>query len=251
MHRLPNKGDIPDVLRKLCRNNPECRDWNSFRDNQHESYIALKKAIFAQQSYLCAYCECNIDSTRPDEQRIEHFHPKSDTASSHNWAFDWNNLLGVCLGGTKQESDISPHCDAAKEKDVNAREGRILNPLTMPESCVFELDRKNGYLIPNESFCRTQSIPDNPFHTTEELIKNTIDVLNLNCTALANIRKKIILEYDKKRHFLQSSHKTKESVRTTIARQWFKKPLQFYTTRRILLGRYAEEIIREQRESGN
>ena len=204
MHRLPNKGDIPDVLRRFCRNNPECRDWDSFRNNHHDSYKALKDIIFVQQSYLCAYCECKIDSDCSDDQRIEHFHPKSDTSTAHNWAFDWNNLLGVCLGGTRRQSDISPHCDAAKDKDSNALEKKILNPLTMPDTCVFDLDRKNGYLIPNERFCNTQSIHENPFPTTKELVDNTIKVLNLNCPALASIRKKIITEFDRKRKALHS-----------------------------------------------
>jgi len=244
MRKLPSKGPIPDCLRNFCRENPGCKDWDSFRDNNPDSYRELKRAIFTQQSFLCSYCEENLPEDDSSKQRIEHFHPKSDQTAENNWTFDWNNMLGVCLGGSR-EHPIELHCDASKERNVTTDtcEGFMLNPLNMPEECLFMVDRSTGKLLADENICLRTTVANNHFSTVRELVDNTIKILNLNCDRLNKKRKKVIAEYEKMRKDLRLKH-FKGSIRTEIARRWFEHNIpSFFTTRRFLLGQFAEQFI--------
>ena len=246
MRKLPSKGPIPDYLRNFCRENPDCKDWDSFRNNNPKLYQKLKRTFFSQQSFLCAYCEEKIPEDELFKQRIEHFHPKSDRSVENNWTLDWNNMLGVCLGGSK-EYPIELHCDASKEQNLthDTYEGFMLNPLNMPEECLFIVDRSTGKLLVDENTCLRVTIANNHFSTVKELVDNTIKILNLNCDRLNEKRKKVIAEYEKMRKELRQKH-FKGSIRTgtEIARRWFEHNIpSFFTTRRFLLGSYAEKYI--------
>ena len=260
MHRLPAKGSVPKCLQKFCGDNPDCRDWESFYGNYPDSYKSLKMEIAKSQGYLCAYCEEQLPGDAPSQMRIEHFHPKEDVSTSHNWAFDWNNMLVTCHGGSRKEPEkeekegeekkaIELHCDASKEQIVtpNTCEGYLLNPLTMPAECLFELNRTTGELFPNEIICSRVTITENRYSTVAELVWKTIRILGLNCDRLKQNRLKVIHEFEKIRQGRKhNSRMNKSSIRTAIAEQWFEKPMSFYTTRRILLGNYAEDIISRQ-----
>ena len=252
MHRLPPKGPVPDCLHNFCRDNPSCRDWDSFYKNHSDSYGELKRIIFEQQQYLCAYCEEKLSESDRSLQRIEHFHPKSHNDPDHNWTFDWENMLGCCMGGTKAGQDSNPpelclHCDAHKEtcSTDNYFEGDLLNPLTMPMECLFKIDHATGELSPNEETCARVSVPYNNYSSVSQLVDATIRILNLNCKSLKDKRRLVINEFERVRQSKrQNPRANKKSIRTEIARQWFEGKIQsFYTTRRILLGAYAEQFI--------
>lgn len=253
MHRLSPKGPMPDCLCNFLRNNPTCHEWDSFYDNCHESYVELKKTIFEQQSYFCAYCEKKISPDEGFAQRIEHFHPKSHNDPSHNWTFDWMNMLGCCMGGTNAfgahvlVSEL--HCDAYKELCTSETKtyfkGDLLNPLTMPQQCLFDIDCATGRLKPNDAVCSAVVVPDNNFASVSELVNKTIYFLNLNCPALNRDRRAVIKEFERLRKSMRQNPKAnKTSIRTAIARRWFEgKGSEFFTTKRILLGNYAESFI--------
>ena len=248
MHRLPPKGPIPTELKSFCRRNPTCNDWNTFYNNFHNSYETLKDKICSQQGNVCAYCEEQLPQEKPSQQRIEHFHPKEDKSSRHNWAFDWMNMLVTCHGGSRKNSQQPTvlHCDASKEQNVTATtcDGYLLNPLTMPSECLFTLNRVTGELQPNEDTCKNTTIPNNHYGSVVELVKETIRILNLNCDRLNEKRKKVIKEFEKERTEMRRNPKTCSSIRDTIAKKWFmSKTPSFFTTRRILLGKYAEQYI--------
>jgi len=251
MHRLLSKGPIPPCLQNFCRENPDCRNWDTFYENYPDSYKSLKAEIAESQGYLCAYCEDQLPREAPSQMRIEHFHPKEDISTEDNWAFDWFNMLVSCHGGSRKDTEqaVHLHCDSSKEQIVKPGtcEGYLLNPLTMPEQCLFELDRATGELSPNKAVCERVTVEDNHYASVEELVKKTIEILNLNCAALNTKRRKIFLEFENKRNSMRRNPRTnKSSIRTAIAKQWFEKPMSFYTTRRILLGKYAEDIISGQ-----
>ena len=247
MHKL-SKGPIPKELRDFCRANPTCRDWNSFYSNYHDSYKVLKKQIFTEQNFLCAYCEEQLAETENTKQRIEHFHPKEDKSSERNWAFDWSNMIGVCTGGSQERPTVL-HCDAKKEQNVayDLCEGFLLNPLDMPAACLFSINRATGELQANTRKCQTVFVCHNKFQTVAELVENTIKVLNLNCDKLNKKRLVVIREFERLRKSLRQNSSTTSSVRSKIAERWFSSsPPSFFTTRRILLGEYAEQILSQQ-----
>ena len=255
MHRLPPKGEAPGYLLVFCRDNPQCKDWDFFRNNYPTTYGKLKKLVFEQQEYLCAYCEDKLPAADKSSLRIEHFHPKSHDDSEHNWTFDWENMLGCCMGGSTDripaDSDEKKastlHCDAHKEtcKTQNYFNGDLLNPLTMPFECLFDIDRATGELKPNETMCAKVSVPNNIYGSVSQLVSATIRILNLNCTSLNEKRLLVIGEFERKRRLKrQNPRANKKSIRTEIAREWFEgRSPSFYTTRRILLGDYAEQFI--------
>lgn len=253
MHRLPSKGPIPDCLHAFCRKHPDCRDWDFFYDNYRQPYGELKNFIFKQQGGVCAYCEDSVVDNH--QQRIEHFHPKSHNDPTHNWTFDWMNMLGCCMGGSTvksdsiKKSDRKLHCDAHKETcSTNTFfKGDLLNPLTMPFECLFDIDRDTGELKPNKETCAHVTIPagENNYDSVFQLVDETIRILNLNCDSLKKKRLSVIKEFERERKSKRQNPKAnKKSVRTAIAQKWFEGRIpSFFTTRRILLGHYAEQFI--------
>ncbi len=71
-------------------------DWDNDLRNHHagQDYKEIKNVIFSDQGYLCAYCETKLSEHSSHQQRIEHFHPKSDnTHPTKNWALAWDRVL--------------------------------------------------------------------------------------------------------------------------------------------------------------
>ena len=73
---------------------------------QH-AYADIKSDLVQAQRGLCVYCESYISSGLTDDevvgarsrQRVEHFHPKSDTTGIVNWVIlHWPDPLGGLPG---------------------------------------------------------------------------------------------------------------------------------------------------------
>ena len=73
---------------------------------------ALQRALCEEQRYLCAYCGRRIQA---DGQHmiVEHFVPRS---KDKTLTFEWQNLLGVCLGHSSFSSKDFRHCDQNRAK---------------------------------------------------------------------------------------------------------------------------------------
>ena len=94
-----------------------------------QAYNDCRTDCITYQKGLCAYCEINIRDNDPLKCHVEHFHEKSDRTTSHNWALDWNNMLGVCNGGShefvkspgfyRQPRSANLSCDAHKDQMFN------------------------------------------------------------------------------------------------------------------------------------
>lgn len=134
------KGFMPTALLRFSAAQPSA-DWEVLRGDR-PAYKAIKKQLAQDQRYLCAYCEINLliaaDSDNEaigDDFRVEHFHPKLPHQPPPNWALDWQNMLGVCHGGSSKEvreparfQPSDPSCDVPKaDKDLT---GTVFNPLT-------------------------------------------------------------------------------------------------------------------------
>ena len=198
-----NKSPECAELASFRNNNPEAT-WEDYRaHNGKQSYESTRALIFDDQGGLCAYCEASVSTKPAHHQRVEHFNSKRAGIQYH---LDWQNLLGVCTGGesssvqNKKERLDNLSCDAHKDKydrSVLVWDGLVLFPLSIPSgSALFELDKRNGELIPS-SQCEEFNIPHNQYSTTKELLQNTVKVFNLNCDRLCKARLVVFWEFER------------------------------------------------------
>lgn len=250
------KSPPPNALTSFSQKYPH-NDWDDFRySNQGNDYQAIKTLIFNDQGGLCAFCESEVNDTHT--QRVEHFHPKSDKSNpNHNWALDWLNVMGVCLGGSGFDTDKTIHplpanlsCDAYKDHLIVKKklsincEGYLFNPLNLPEfPCLFDLDKRTGELKPKSNYNNAAFVGlRNNYSTISELVEKTIEHLNLNCDRLNQQRLLLIRQYE--RTIKQARLTNDQQIHTKLAVRWFQqKWLPFFTTRRILLGHHAENYL--------
>lgn len=93
--------------------------------------IEIAAALCKEQHGLCAYCMSRIVSSEHGSMKIEHYKALSRNKEQ---ALDYQNFLGVCLGGEKDNKD-KPHilcCDAArgdKELVINPRDKRHMEAI--------------------------------------------------------------------------------------------------------------------------
>ena len=185
----------PRKLAQYRASNPQ-GSWEDFRRGRARRN-AVKDALIAQQQGLCCYCEIDLKTSvqqgEIDDFRVEHFHPKSDCSTSHNWALDWQNLLACCSGGSATKvvdsqsrasqsdvSDLDHSCDVPKQ-DHNW-DGVILNPLNLPRHvCPFRFSRNEPYISVNTAVCEAHRID-----LTQA--KTTIEKLRLHSPRLVRLR---------------------------------------------------------------
>lgn len=247
-----NKSLLPNPLTEFAQQYPT-DTWDDFRNhNQGNDYKIIKMLIFNEQSNLCAFCEDKIVETH--KQRLEHFHPKSDITNLNNWALDWLNVIGVCLGGsdvdkTKHPLPANLSCDAYKDYLITQGklsifcEGYLLNPLYIPAlPCLFDLDKRTGELKAKENY-ESIDIESNQYDSTAKLVEATINILNLNCDRLKSNRLEVLKFYNQEIKKMREKG-DKEGFKK-LAERWFsQKWYSYFTTRRILLGSHAETYLK-------
>lgn len=142
------KGTEPSTLAHFRSSRPKATWDQMCNDTQfggQQVYKDIRSQVVRDQGGLCAFCEIEVRDNVPLKCHVEHFHPKSDKTSSHNWALDWNNMLAVCNGGCNpsisapgfylEPLDRNLSCDAHKDKMMQKGrlssncEGWILNPV--------------------------------------------------------------------------------------------------------------------------
>lgn len=84
-------------------------------DSNYENYAKkddLRKSLVAEQRGICCYCmqriRPNLESMKIEHWQCQDKYPKRQ--------LDYDNLLGVCLGGTGK-SKRDQHCDTRKGND--------------------------------------------------------------------------------------------------------------------------------------
>lgn len=209
------KYSEPNSLEKFRTALPTAT-WKQLRDDPlsggMQAYREIKRDQLRSQGGLCAYCEQRLTNALDDpaiaatanDQRVEHYHSKSDKADiTINWALSWDNLWITCLGGTKTlpaDGEVPPNqrleplaenlsCDAAKEQSPYALvpEGVILSPREVPlYPNLFAYDDE-GKIRPAPD-CDKYVVSGNILASTTALVLSTIIHLNLNCTRLCNAR---------------------------------------------------------------
>lgn len=137
--------------------------WKEFKDEEHGTghvYEELRDAIFQAQGNLCAYCEIRL--VPPLHAEVEHFHPKSDHSTPHNWALDFDNLLGGCKG--------APDLHCGPKKDQYVLDGVILDPRQIRrDPSIWTVDEQ-GEIEADEDACARAGVdPDRARRTLDEL----------------------------------------------------------------------------------
>lgn len=206
------------------------------------------------QGGLCAYCEIDlapaINGSEAD-LRVEHFHPKSDTSGSVNWALRWSNLLACCHGGSRPDvvdaasrygrtkSDHS--CDVPKA--VKDLDGVILNPLTdIPASpALFAFQRAGGAISVDTSRCSAAGVP----HIKAQA---TIDELGLNVPRLQRLREATLVQINQHLQTLITGGLPMDQARSEVAAALLRKNSnghwpRFFSAIRSYLGRAAENQL--------
>lgn len=243
------KGNEPATLSQFRKACPSAT-WDQMRDDAlhggQNACKACRDQAIKNQHGLCAYCECKISPEQPTHCRVEHFHPKSDISTSHNWALDWQNMLATCDGGEKEGSDATPlpanlSCDVSKKARTIA-----INPLKLPAfPNIFVFDKGTGHLAPDPTACAATAPPIN----ADEL-KKTIEILNLNCERLARQRRQIVVNIDRNKKVLREKKynpqtaQTAQTAQTLLIKRYFNtKWPEFFTTIHCCLGKAAEDHL--------
>lgn len=253
--KIIKKSAEPPVFKKYRTQHPT-RIWEKVPSKRQQ---ACRQQCMTDQGNICCYCECNLNHPRISNFcRVEHFHQKSDTTpTGKNWHLDWQNMLAACNGQTEiQDRKLLPHpmnlsCDAHKNyliqkgKLLVQCEGLLVNPLQLPPfPNLFRVSPSTGELLPDQANCLQVTIPDNQCSTTEELIQNTITILNLNCDRLCQQRKSLLQFIDRKIAQGRQEGKSPEEVFSALLNFFFRtKWPAYFTTIRCRLGKYAEDYL--------
>lgn len=244
------KGQEPALLASYVQANPT-NIWTQCSKNPTRRE-AIQTEIRLNQGGLCAYCE--IDLKPADTQggladfRVEHFHPKSDTSTAHNWHLDWQNLLGCCHGGSQSgvtdsadrfSSNQDYSCDVPKAD--NNWDNDILNPLRLPAfPPLFNYHRSSGDMAVNSANCQQATI-------TLQQAQNTIDYLNLNAKRLTRLRSAELNEINKLFAQLVAKGLSDSAARERLAKALLVKKNHhwpvFFSAVRSYLGQAAEEQL--------
>ncbi|MCX7088743.1 MAG: TIGR02646 family protein [Methylococcales bacterium] len=256
------KGAAPDLLVQYQVENPTAT-WEQFKNECQEGYQALQDQLQLEQGNLCCYCE--IDTKQGlgigiDDFRVEHFHPKSAIdESNHNWALDWQNMLGCCHGGSERyvtdnknrfvAEHAERHSDVLKANFI--WDDEILNPLQIPVfPILFKANRKDGSLSVRDNNCRDAGI-------SIEKVNNCLhfEKLNLNSDHLSSLRKATLDALNKQITMALSSGLTIEDAMVNLVKAQLRKDNKghwpsFFTTIRSYLGEIAEEHLRSINYNG-
>ncbi len=252
MKRVFKRRQEPALLAAYRDRHPQ-EIWENFRRRCHRGYAQVKQAILEDQCGLCAYCEIGIKQARHDNEvddfRVEHFYPKGyGNNAGHNYHLDWQNMLGVCHGGSQpgvpdadwrfSSSKRDRSCDVPKGgREITAS---ILNPLELPaEVRLFRYAEHTGGMAVDLESC-----PKN----LQDRAANTIKELNLNAPRLMRMRLVVINELRKELEGMLLAGVGFEQAMGTLAQSLLApddegRRVPFFTVVRWYLGASAEKFL--------
>lgn len=248
MKKCNKSNPEPECLSSFRTNNPT-GTWEQFRDGLPECYSSIRISTRNDQGGLCAYCEIRLN---PNNEQIAHFHPKSDTSTSHNWALDWANLWLACKGGSQTWMSHEHHhlpplpenlsCDECK--GANVLDGSVFAPHEFPAfPRVFRYEQQPDRIEihVDEEACEGAALDISK-------VQKTIGEFNLNCTRLAKARLALHSQLEKAVKQLRESGRDPRPGLTRLAQKHLAKDSnghwpQFFTLIRWRFRSFAEEYL--------
>lgn len=256
MKKIFKSPQAPKELKKFAAEHPG-ETWEHFRRRCREGYKDVRAQIYQDQHGLCAYCEISIkfaeDEADIDDFRVEHFHPKSDTVpNGKNWHLAWNNLLGVCHGGSQKDVPEAERRYSARKNDRSCDvpkggqdlSGIILNPLKIPAGVrLFRYAEYSGKIIMDERSC--------PLKLQRKAI-NSVRELNLNAPRLQRLRKAVIEALQEEMFLAENEGVALEETVKILAAEFLSPDKggcfrPFFSVIRWYLGPAAEEYLASAR----
>lgn len=153
-------------MRKIIKRD-EPQEWRAYRQthSKYQRQRALAAALFAEQGYVCAYCEGRITEER-GKTRIDHLKPRSLYPERQ---MDYNNMV-ICCVGTNRGINGAEHCCDLRKRD-----------------------REISFNLFEDDFFRTLRYTlAGEIHSSNPQWDNEISsVLNLNCSFLRRKRRLI------------------------------------------------------------
>ena len=164
----------------------------------------IREALIAEQHGLCAYCMKRIRNDQ--DMVIEHLCPISD--KKH--ALDFQNMLGCCDGGRREESKGRVLCCDASKKNIEI----TLNPFnkSMMEDIMFT---KDGRIKTKSGNKKIENELNNVLHLNGELDKDG-NIVKDTATNVVRGRRGAYKNYEKTMQKLSSNCKSKTSLVTEI-----------------------------------
>lgn len=243
------KGTEPEKLKQYRQLRP-VNTWKQCRRNK-DCRVQIQDQLKLDQGGLCAYCEIDLKPASVNDAadlRVDHFHPKTDASTQHNWHLDWQNLLACCHGGSRSDVVDSSNrytnpdhsCDVPKAN--NDWDNIILNPLYLPAfPCLFQFNRADGSIRVNITHCQQTGVD-------EGKAQDTIDKLRLDATRLRVLRKPVLDKLNDQLRNMVLMGYTVEQARHRLASAVFKKDGHghwsvFFSAIRNYLGAEAEQQL--------
>jgi len=243
------KGAEPNALKQYVTAHPN-NSWKQFTGKEPRR-SAVQQQLVSDQGGICAYCEIDLKPAAGNTQadlRVEHFHPKSDKATGHNWHLDWQNLLAVCHGGSQADvvdpalRHTSPNHSCDVPKGNNDWDTVILNPMQLAANpCLFRFDRSTGAIQVDPHNCQTATV---------DIAKAqaTVDNLHLDSARLRNLRKPVLDQLNQQLLSMVQTGMPLEEARQRLARVLLTKNANqrwpaFLSAIRHYLGEAAEQQL--------
>ncbi|MGZ8175194.1 MULTISPECIES: retron Ec78 anti-phage system effector HNH endonuclease PtuB [Methylobacter] len=243
------KGAEPDKLMQYRQLRP-ANTWKQCAKDKDRK-VQIQNQLKLDQGGLCAYCEIDLkpaDGNDAADLRVEHFHPKTDASTQHNWHLDWQNLLACCHGGSRSDvvdsgsRHTSPDHSCDVPKANNDWDDIILNPLHLPASlCLFKFNRADGSISVNIAHCQQAGVD-------ESKAQATIDMLRLDSTRLRNLRERVLNNLNEQLRNMMLTGYTAEEARMRLTKTELKKDDHgnwpaFFSAIRSYLGSAAEQQL--------
>lgn len=232
--RFIDKRTVCEALKRRRDNKPQTdidakKAWRRFNKQ------AIRKACYKQQRGLCAYTELSLD----DETlgcHLEHIAPRSRYPER---TFNMDNIILASLddryAGKFKENELF----GGHHKKASYSDSWFIGPFDTRCELFFRYCDKTGYVLAND-----ETSSDDQSRTSQ-----TIEVLNLNCTYLVqmrqqelqrlnnDIRQQLRVDYD-----LIEQRQIIRTFRETELNTCNKKLPIFFSAKKQLLNRVENEL---------
>lgn len=152
-------------------------DWDEFRGNDHDGYLAVRQQALTDQCYECAYCGLWIGEGTSQKVHLDHFRKKGIYGEL---ALVYDNLFAA-VKDMPYGSDYKDKMIHGPKENADAQYLTFWSPLVPDLDSMFWY-RQDGQMEPKDSLSAEDKV----------MAKNTIDMYNLNHPYLKQRRSELM-----------------------------------------------------------